>query len=266
MARKDVYDTKVYDEAPLHPPIETIAKHAEDLPAYDVAVVHPEQVLTQKFSLISMLALAFCVLGTWSTFAQDLGSGLSNGGPITILWGLCLVFFCNICVAVSLGELCSSMPTALGQAYWIHRMWETPTGRVTSYMCAWINTFGWWTLTASQTAFMTEFILSTPTLLGAFPDANKGWVLFLVYLAITAFITIANMIACREDKILPWFNNFVGICFAGLFVAISMALLIAVGTRSGLHFQPASFVFGGWLNSTGWGNGVVWFTGLVQGA
>lgn len=105
--------------------------------ARDLALMGHDQGLSRKFGVWSMLSLAFCVLGTWSTFAQDLGSGLTSGGAITILWGLVLVLACNLCVAVSLGELCSSMPTALGQAYWISRLWQTPTGRFVSYMCAW---------------------------------------------------------------------------------------------------------------------------------
>ena len=233
--------------------------------SYDVAV--GEQRLTRKFSLWSMLALAFSVLGTWSTFAQDLASGLSTGGPVAILWGLCLVTFCNICVAVSLGELCSSMPTALGQSYWVARLWNTPSGRFASYMCAWINTFGWWTLTASQIAFMTNFILSMKVMFQTnWTGASTGWVEFLVYLGITLLFTLANLVACRKDSILPRFNNFVGICFGSLFVIFSLALLISVGTRSGLQFQPASFALGAWINNTGWSDGVVWFTGLVQAA
>jgi len=62
------------------------------------------------------------------------------------------------------------------------------------------------------------------------------------------------------------FNNFVGIAFAGLFVAFSLALLISVGTSSNLRFQSPSFVFGQWINRTGWSDGVVWFLGLVQSA
>jgi amino acid transporter len=233
--------------------------------SYDVSV--GEQTLTRKFSLFSMLALAFSVLGTWSTFAQDLSSGLTTGGPVAILWGLCLVTFCNMCVAVSLGELVSSMPTALGQSYWVSRLWNTPSGRFASYMCAWINTFGWWTLTASQIAFMTEFLLGMKVMYNPnWSGASTGWVNFLVYLGVTLLFTVANLVACRKDAILPRFNNFVGICFGGLFVIFSLVLLICVGTRSGLKFQPASFALGGWINNTGWGDGVVWFTGLVQAA
>jgi choline transport protein len=47
---------------------------------------------------------------------------------------------------------------------------------------------------------------------------------------------------------------------------LSLALLISVGVRSGKSFQPATFAFGAWINATGWPDGVVWFTGLVQAA
>jgi choline transport protein len=231
-----------------------------------VAFGHTEE-LTRKFSPWSMLALSFSILGTYATFAQDLGTGLTNGGAITILWGLVLVFVCNLCVALSLGELCSAMPTALGQAYWMHSLWHTPTGRFASYMCAWINTFGWWTLNASLVAFATNFLLGIKLMYD--PDwkgAGTGWVEFLVYLGITALFTGFNLVACRNDKILPWFNNIVGIQFTALFFILSLALLISVGTKQGLEFQPPSFAFGAWINETGWPSGVVWFTGLVQAA
>ena len=148
------------------------------------------QELTRKFSFLSMFFLSFSVLGTWSTLAQNLATGISNGGPVTILWGLVLVTICNLCVAVSLGELTSAYPTALGQAFWVAKLWPTRLGRFMSYMTAWVNTFGWWTLTASQSAFMTEFILSLKVLYEEdWAPANWAWVKFLLYLAITAFLT-----------------------------------------------------------------------------
>ena len=238
-----------------------------DADALDLASMGHTQSLSRKFSMWSMLALAFSVLGTWSTFAQDLASGLTNGGAITILWGLCLVTFCNVCVALSLGELCSAMPTALGQAYWVYRLWATPFGRAVAYICAWVNMFGWWTLTASQIAFMTQFLLGMKVIFeNDWAGAGEGWVQFLVYLGITLVFTGVNAVACRKDPILPWFNNIVGIQFGTLFVVFSLALLISVGTKEGLRYQPASFAFGAWINQTGWPDGVVWFTGLIQAA
>lgn len=235
--------------------------------AHDLAVLGHTQALTRKFSVWSMLALAFSVLGTWSTFAQDLSDGLVNGGPITILWGLLLVTFCNTCVALSLGEICSTMPTALGQAYWVSRLWNSRWGHFVSYMCAWINTFGWWTLTASQAAFMTNFLLGMKVMFDVnWTGAQTGWLEFCVYIGVTFAMTVINVVGCRKEKILPWLNNFVGVTFVGLFFVFSLALLISVGAKPKLSFQSASFVFGKWVNQTGWPDGVVWFTGLVQAA
>ncbi|KAI0155717.1 amino acid/polyamine transporter I [Pestalotiopsis sp. NC0098] len=238
-----------------------------DQDAVDLAILGHEQVLARKFSIWSLIALSFCVLGTWSTFAQGLSSGLENGGPVAILWGLVLVLFCNVCVAVSLGEMVSAMPTTLGQAFWISHLFPTGLGRFISYMCAWINTFGWWTLCASQNAFMTDFILGMKLLFD--PDwegGGTGWVEFLVYIGITALMSFINIVSCRKDAVLPMFNNFIGVTFIGLFFVISLALVISVGTKDNLEFQPASFIFGTWLNQTGWSDGVTWFMGLLQAA
>ena len=159
------------------------------------------------------------------------------------------------------------MPTVLGQAYWIHRLVNTPWGRFTSYMCAWINTFGWWALTASQIAFMTNFFLGIKVIFdNNWAGASEGWVQFLIYVGITLLFTIVNAVACRRDSVLPWFNNVVGIQFGTLFIVFSLAMLISVGTHTDLHFQPGSFVFGTWINQTGWSGGVTWFTGLIQAA
>jgi choline transport protein len=238
-----------------------------DQDALDLEAMGHEPALLRRFNIWSMLALAFSVLGTWSTFAQDLASGLENGGAVAILWGLCLVTFCNICIALSLGELLSAMPTALGQAYWIHRLDNTPSGRFFSYMCAWINMFGWWTLTASQMAFMTNFILGIKVMFdNNWSGASEGWVQLLVYLGMALAFTVVNIILCRRDKALPWFNNIVGIQFGTLFIVFCLAMVISVGVRDNLHFQPAKFVFGKWINQTSWPDGVVWFTGLIQAA
>lgn len=247
--------------------------HREDLDeaaihdAEQLAAMGHAQSLSRKFSPWSMLALSFSILGTWATFAVDLSNGLTNGGAITILWGLCLVAFCNLCVAVSLAELCSSMPTALGQAYWVSRIWKSPTGRFVSYSCAWINVFGWWTLAASQNAFMTDIILGMNVMLDeSWTEGSKKWLKFVIYISITIVMTVSNIVACRRDWILRWFNNVVGAWFGAEFIVFALAMLISVGAKPALSFQPASFVFTQWINNTGWSDGVVWFIGLVQSA
>ncbi|PHH61707.1 hypothetical protein CDD81_8052 [Ophiocordyceps australis] len=274
-----------------------------DLDAADLAALGHAQSLSRSFSPLSMLALSFSVLGTWSTCAQNLGLGLSTGGPVAILWGLVLVALCNTCVAASLGELVSSMPTALGQAYWVARLLgddkhkparqgeaaaqgtlgngekkKGQAGRFAAYMCAWINTFGWWTLAASQNAFMTDFILAMRLLISpdaptAWPASSSsssrsppGWLRFVVYTAITCLATAFNHVASRNARVLPLFNSLIGAWFAVEFFLYATALPTSVHLHPALAFQPAAWVFGGWINQTGWPDAVVFLMGLVQGA
>lgn len=146
-------------------------------------------------------------------------------------------------------------------------LWQGKAGRACSYFCAWVNTFGWWCLSASQIAFMTDFLLAMKTMFDPEWDgASKGWVKFLIYIGITFSFTLFNAVACRRDKVLPLFNDFVGLTFTTLFVVCILTLLIVTGVKPHLEFQDASAVFGKWINQTGWPDGVVWFTGLVQAA
>lgn len=113
-----------------------------------------------------------------------------------------------------------------------------------SYMSAWINVFGWWTLAASQVAFMTNFILGMKVMFDInWTGASTGWLEFVVCIGCVFILTLINVLGCRKEQFLPWLNNFVGVWFFGLFFVFSLALLISVGTETGLSFQPASFAF-----------------------
>lgn len=243
-----------------------ITKHV-DQDALDLVALGHDQAFSRKFNLWSLLALAFCVLGSWGAISSDLATGFSSGGPVIILWGLVLVALCNLCVVLSLGELCSSMPSALGQAYYVFRLCNSPTGRFLSYMCAWINVFGWWTATATLVAFNTNFVLGMKLMFD--PEWNgisQGWLSFVVYLGLSLMVTVVNVVSCRKDPVLPWLNNVMGVGFAALFIVFSLAFLISVATSTHLSFRTPTFVFGTWTNQTGWNDAVTWFLGLLQSA
>lgn len=58
-------------EATAQPHLEAVDAVDQDVvDACDLAALGHNQSLTRKFDIWSILALAFCVLGTWSTFAQ----------------------------------------------------------------------------------------------------------------------------------------------------------------------------------------------------
>ena len=65
-----------------------------------------------------ILAASFNILNTWFGLASTLVLGFSNGGPVTIIYGLMLISIVYIATAFSLAELAARYPTAGGQYHW----------------------------------------------------------------------------------------------------------------------------------------------------
>ena len=67
---------------------------------------------------LEILAASFNILNTWFGMASTLVLGFSNGGPVTIIYGLILISIVYIATAFSLAELAARYPTAGGQYHW----------------------------------------------------------------------------------------------------------------------------------------------------
>lgn len=114
---------------------------------------------------------------------------------------------------------------------------------------------------------MTSFMLGMKVMFEEnWNGVNEAWVNFLLFVGITLLATAFNVVACRKSNILPWFNN--GIFYQNILLlfAFSITLLVCTGAKSDLQFQSGKFVFGSWVNETGWSDGVTWFIGLIQAA
>jgi choline transport protein len=44
----------------------------------------------------------------------------------------------------------------------------------------------------------------------------------------------------------------------------AVVIIITCLARAAPNFEPGSFVFGEYINETGWNNGVAWILGLLQ--
>ena len=67
---------------------------------------------------IAILGASFNILNTWFGLASTLVFGFSNGGPVTIIYGLFLISIIYTANAFSLAELSAKYPTAGGQYHW----------------------------------------------------------------------------------------------------------------------------------------------------
>jgi choline transport protein len=85
------------------------------------------------------------------------------------------------------------------------------------------------------------------------------WQQFLLYLAYTLVAFLINAFATR---LLPYVTQTAFIWSIIGFVVISITLLATASPT----YQPASFVYGSFINETGWPDGMAWLLGLLQGA
>ncbi|KAF5856046.1 hypothetical protein ETB97_007989 [Aspergillus alliaceus] len=232
--------------------------------------------LARNFSFVSMLGLAFAILNvrthhntplypqindssmaqSWTALASSLPLSLASGGPTSIVWGLLAAGCCTLCVSLSLAEFLSAYPNSAGQYYWV-AVSRSEHAAALSWFTAWFNVAGWVCLSATASLFGSSLIMN----IAMFNNRDytlQSWHMFLVYICfcLVAFLTNAflNAILATLNKIaLTW-----SICG---FAAISITVLSCASP----NYNSPSFVFTGFVNETGWPDGIAWLLGLLQG-
>ena len=223
-----------------------------------LAAMGIKQELQRNFSALSMLGLAFAILNTWTALSSSLTLALPSGGSTAILWGLITAGICNLCLASSLAEFLSAYPTAGGQYHWVAIISWPKWRAVLSWICGWINVFGWMALTATAGLLGSQLIVGIVALYHP-TYSPQPWHQFLIYLAYTFVATALNAFG---TVLLPYVGKFaISWSIAG-FTIISITVLATASP----DYNSATFVFTDFRNTTGWPNGVAWLLGLLQGA
>jgi amino acid transporter len=217
-----------------------------------------KQELKRNFSMISMLGLAFAILNTWTALAASISIALPSGGASSVIWGLMVAGICNLCLAASLAEFLSAYPTAGGQYHWAAIVSWPRWSRGISYCTGWINVAGWVALSATGGLLGSTFVVNIIALFNPAYEA-KAWHQFLIYIAFTLFALVVNAFLTR---LLPYFTKAAFIWSLAGFVIISITVLACASP----DYQSGKFVYGQFLNQTGWPDGVAWLLGLLQGA
>ncbi|KAF4119312.1 Gaba permease [Geosmithia morbida] len=234
-----------------------------DASSHDAAVLanlgHTQE-LERKFSLVSMLGLAFAILNTWTALSASITLALPSGGASSVIWGLIVAGICNMCLAASLAEFLSAWPTAGGQYHWAALVSPKGWSRGVSYATGWINVSGWVCLTATGGLLGSQFVIDVMALFRDDPDVSApAWQQFLIYIGFTAAAFVVN---ASLTRILHSLNKAALLWSVAGFLIVSVTLLAC----SSPSYQPGSFVYGQFANEVGWPDGVAWMLGLLQGA
>ncbi|WP_369227085.1 amino acid permease [Streptomyces sp. R39] len=203
------------------------------------------QELERSMSAFSNFAVSFTIICILSGCMTLYGFGMNTGGPAVMVWGWPVVGLFTLTVGLGMAEVCSSYPTAGGLYYWAAKLAKT-NGPAWAWFTGWFNFLGQVAVTAGIDFGLAQF-------LNAFLDLQWGFaatpghtvLLFGITLLIHALLNV------RGVKVVALLNN-ISVWWQVVGVTIVVLALIVF---PGKH-QSASFVFGHFVDNTGWGSGL----------
>jgi amino acid transporter len=180
-----------------------------------------------SFTIISILA--GCLTSYYIAFNQ--------GGPVAITWGWLIVGGFCIIVALAMGEIASTYPTAGGLYYWASKL----GGPAWGWFTGWFNLVGQIAVTAAIGYGCAVFMTSLLNLLFDYPNTVR-WILF-TYALILIGAGLINMLkvpfTAMLNSISAWWH------MLGVLVVVGVLIVVPDNHKS------IGYVFGETLNNTG---------------
>lgn len=220
-------------------------------PSPDTARLHElgyAQELGRKMQGFSNMAVSFSIIsilaGCLTTFYLALFAG---GGP-AVAYGWPLVAFMSLMVALAMGEVCSSYPTAGGLYYWSAKLAKR-NAPLWSWTTGWFNLIGQIAITASVDFALANFIGGFLTLTTDFFPTPKS--ILFIYGVLLLVHGLLNSMGIRLIALL----NDISVWWHLAGVAVFVGFLVVLPDQH----ASAEFVFTDFQNNTGW-NGT--FSGI----
>ncbi|HEY8987180.1 MAG TPA: amino acid permease [Streptomyces sp.] len=209
-----------------------------------------QPVLARRMSRFGNFSISYSVISVLSGCMTLYGFGMITGGPAVMLWGWLIVGAMVMFVGAGLAEVTSAYPTS-GALYY---QAEQLGGKKWGWYTGWFNLLGLLGAIAGidyGAALFTGAFLNLQW--GVTPTPGKIMVIFLCILAL--HLTL-NWFGVRLVSIL----NSISVWWHAGGVLVIVGALAIVSS----HHQPASFVFGEFVNNTGWSSPLyVVFLGLL---
>jgi len=202
------------------------------------------QELSRTMSGFSNFAVSFTIISILSGCLTLYGTAMNTGGPALITWGWPIVGLMTLVVGLAMAEVCSSFPTAGGLYYWSAKLAGT-NAAAWSWFTGWFNFLGQVAVTAGIDFGAAFFINAFCDLQWNFSATAAHTI--MIYAGVLVLHGLLNTFNVRLVALL----NQVSVWWHILGVLVIVATLAIVPS----HHQSASFVFGHFVNNTGWTSG-----------
>jgi amino acid transporter len=206
------------------------------------------QELRRGLGTFSNFAISFSIISVLAGAITTYWLGMLAGGPLVITTCWVLVGIFALAVGASMGEICSSYPTAGGLYYWSAKL-ARRNGPRWAWFTGWFNLIGQIGVIASVDFALANFVLFSINMFGdnskAIIEVNK-WNVFITYLVMLTLHGLLNTFGVNLVKALSdvsvWWH------VAGVVVIVGALLFADGGQGFGTTFD--------FRNSTGWSGGI----------
>src|SRR5271163_4016869 len=202
------------------------------------------QELRRRMSGFSNFAVSFTIISILSGCLTLYGYGMGTGGPTIIVWGWPIVGIMTLFVGLAMAEVCSSFPTAGGLYYWSAKLAKT-NGPAWSWFTGWFNFLGQVAVTAGIDFGCAFFINALLDIQWGFTTTTP-WHTIVIFAAVLALHGIVNQfgvdLIAKLNNVSVWWH------------IVGVLVIVGVLSIAPAHHQSASFVFGHFVNNTGWGS------------
>ncbi|PSR84029.1 amino acid/polyamine transporter I [Coniella lustricola] len=215
-----------------------------------------EPEVRKDLNLLGIIATGWNICNSWVAVAATMSISIASGGPMTMIYGIVIIFLLGGSCALSMAEIASTYPTAGGQYHWTSILSPPSLSRGLSYWCGLVNTFGW---IASIAGFIVPFPTITLALVSFWNPGYvaEAWHTFVIYQALNILLTVYNIFGLKKTF---WIMD-VGF-FMSIIAFFVMAITCLVESNPK---QSSESIWTHFENTSGWSSdAVVFLIGLVN--
>src|SRR3954468_10456576 len=196
------------------------------------------QVLYREMGGFANFAISFTIISILAGCLTSYYIAFQWGGPVAITWGWLIVGGFCIIVALAMGEIASTYPTAGGLYFWSSKLGSPAWG----WFTGWFNLIGQIAVTAAIDYGAAIFTTSLLNLW--FPGLpNTRHSIFVVFTVIIGLHLLLNLLGV---KLLAGLNT-----FSAWWHMVGVAIIVFVLLIVPDHHQSVGYVFGKTINNSG---------------
>jgi amino acid transporter len=207
------------------------------------------QELFRAMGVFRNFAISFTIISILAGCLTSYFLAYQWGGPVSVIWGWLIVGTFTTFVALSMGEVASTYPTAGGLYYWSSKLGSPAWG----WFTGWFNLIGLIGIIGAVGYGLATFATALFNLWWSYPnDRHHIFYIFIAFMILATLVNVFDVRITSGINAISAYWHVIGV------LIIVFALIIVPNSH-----QSASYVFTKTLNNSGfsgqgWGNGIFW--------